>query len=87
MQHLTAALDPASQVPLYEQLYRSIAQGDQRGRPARRRPDARQAQPAEALSVSVNTVDGAYQMWPPRGIWPAGPAAAFTYRNTRHGLS
>ena len=25
MLHLTAALDPASQVPLYEQLYRSIA--------------------------------------------------------------
>ena len=62
MLHLTAALDPASQVPLYEQLYRSIAQEISAGAlPAGARMPGKRSL-AEALSVSVNTVDGAYQM-------------------------
>ena len=43
MVHLTTALDPASAVPLYEQLYRSLAAEMRAGTRDGGHPDARQA--------------------------------------------
>ena len=62
MVHLTTALDPASSVPLYEQLYRSLAEEMRSGGLAAgtRMPGKRRL--AAELSVSVNTVDTAYQL-------------------------
>ena len=62
MVHLTTALDAASGVPLYEQLYGSLAQEMRSGALAAgtRMPGKRRL--AAELSVSVNTVDAAYQM-------------------------
>ena len=62
MVHLTTALDPASAVPLYEQLYRSLAAEMRAGTltAGTRMPGKRRL--AAELSVSVNTVDTAYQM-------------------------
>lgn len=62
MFHLTAALDPASGVPLYEQLYQSLAAEMRSGALAAgtRMPGKRRL--AAELSVSVNTVDAAYQL-------------------------
>ena len=77
MLHLTAALDPASQVPLYEQLYRSIAQEISAGAlPAGARMPGKRSL-AEALSVSVNTVDGAYQMLAAEGYLASRPRSGF----------
>ena len=62
MVHLTTALDAASDVPLYEQLYRSLAAEMRTGAvPAGTRMPGKRRLAAE-LSVSVNTVDAAYQM-------------------------
>lgn len=62
MFHLTTALDASSPVPLYEQLYRSLADEMRTGAiPAGTRMPGKRRLAAE-LSVSVNTVDGAYQM-------------------------
>lgn len=62
MFHLTTALDPASGVPLYEQLYQSLAAEMRSGAIAAgtRMPGKRRL--ATELSVSVNTVDAAYQI-------------------------
>ena len=62
MVHLTTALEPGSGVPLYEQLYRSLA-GEMRtgALPAGTRMPGKRRLAAE-LSVSVNTVDAAYQI-------------------------
>lgn len=62
MVHLTTALDPQATTPLYEQLYRSLAQEMRSGSlPAgTRMPGKRRL--AQELSVSVNTVDTAYQL-------------------------
>ena len=62
MFHLTTALDPASGVPLYEQLYKSLAAEMRSGAIAAgtRMPGKRRL--AAELSVSVNTVDAAYQL-------------------------
>lgn len=62
MVHLTTALDPQATTPLYEQLYRSLAQEMRTGSlPAgTRMPGKRRL--AQELSVSVNTVDTAYQL-------------------------
>ena len=62
MVHLTTALEPGSGVPLYEQLYRSLAGEMRSGTLAAgtRMPGKRRL--AAELSVSVNTVDAAYQM-------------------------
>ena len=56
MVHLTTALDPASAVPLYEQLYRSLAAEMRAGTltAGTRMPGKRRL--AAELSVSVNTV-------------------------------
>ena len=62
MVHLTTALDPSSSVPLYEQLYHSLA-GEMRSGTLSagvRMPGKRRL--AAELSVSVNTVDAAYQI-------------------------
>ena len=62
MVHLTTALDAASDVPLYEQLYRSLAAEMRTGAvPAGTRMPGKRRLAAE-LSVSVHTVDAAYQM-------------------------
>ena len=62
MVHLTTALEADSGVPLYEQLYRSLAAEMRSGALAAgtRMPGKRRL--AAELSVSVNTVDAAYQM-------------------------
>lgn len=62
MVHLTTALDPASGIPLYEQLYRSLAGEMRSGMLAAgtRMPGKRRL--AQELSISVNTVDAAYQL-------------------------
>ena len=62
MFHLTTALDAASGVPLYEQLYESLAAEMRNGAiPAGTRMPGKRRLAAE-LSVSVNTVDAAYQI-------------------------
>ena len=59
MFHLTTALDAASAVPLYEQLYDSLAEEMRTGAiPAGTRMPGKRRLAAE-LSVSVNTVDAA----------------------------
>ena len=81
MLHLTAALDPASRVPLYQQLYRSLAGEIRSGAlPAGTRMPGKRSL-AEALGVSVTRWTGPIRCWQPKGIWPAGPAAAFMCRN------
>ena len=74
MVHLTTALDPASAVPLYEQLYRSLAAEMRAGTltAGTRMPGKRRL--AAELSVSVNTVDTAYQMLAAEGL-PDRPGA------------
>lgn len=60
MFHLTTALDPGAQVPLYEQLYRSLTAELRAGAvPAGTRMPGKRSLAAE-LSVSINTVDTAY---------------------------
>jgi len=71
MVHLTTALDAASGVPLYEQLYRSLAAEMRTGAisAGTRMPGKRRL--AAELSVSVNTVDAAYQMLAAEGYLEA----------------
>ena len=77
MVHLTTALDAASGVPLYEQLYRSLADEMRSGvLPAGiRMPGKRRL--ASELSVSVNTVDAAYQMLAAEGYLEARERSGF----------
>ena len=78
MVHLTTALDPASAVPLYEQLYRSLAAEMRAGTltAGTRMPGKRRL--AAELSVSVNTVDTAYQMLAAEGYLAARERSGFT---------
>ena len=78
MVHLTTALDPASAVPLYEQLYRSLAAEMRAGTltAGTRMPGKRRL--AAELSVSVNTVDTAYQMLSAEGYLTARERSGFT---------
>ena len=81
MFHLTTALDAASGVPLYEQLYESLAAEMRSGAiPAGTRMPGKRRLAAE-LSVSVNTVDAAYQILATEGYMEPRSAAAFMYRN------
>ena len=77
MVHLTTALEPGSRVPLYEQLYRSLA-GEMRtgALPAGTRMPGKRRLAAE-LSVSVNTVDTAYQMLAAEGYLAARERSGF----------
>ena len=77
MVHLTTALDAASAVPLYEQLYRSLAQEMRTGALAAgtRMPGKRRL--AAELSVSVNTVDAAYQMLAAEGYLESRERSGF----------
>ena len=77
MVHLTTALDAASGVPLYEQLYRSLAEEMRTGALAAgtRMPGKRRL--AAELSVSVNTVDAAYQMLAAEGYLVARERSGF----------
>lgn len=77
MVHLTTALDPSSSVPLYEQLYHSLA-GEMRSGTLSagvRMPGKRRL--AAELSVSVNTVDAAYQMLAAEGYLEARERSGF----------
>lgn len=77
MLHLTTALDPASGVPLYEQLYRSLAGEIRSGAlPAGARMPGKRSL-AGALSVSVNTVDAAYQLLAAEGYLESRPRSGF----------
>ena len=77
MVHLTTALDAASTVPLYEQLYHSLAEEMRSGTLAAgtRMPGKRRL--AAELSVSVNTVDAAYQMLAAEGYLEARERSGF----------
>ena len=77
MVHLTTALDPASAVPLYEQLYRSLAAEMRAGAltAGTRMPGKRRL--AAELSVSVNTVDAAYQMLAAEGYLESRERSGF----------
>ena len=77
MVHLTTALDAASGVPLYEQLYQSLAQEMRTGALAAgtRMPGKRRL--AAELSVSVNTVDAAYQMLAAEGYLESRERSGF----------
>ena len=77
MVHLTTALDPASAVPLYEQLYRSLAAEMRAGTltAGTRMPGKRRL--AAELSVSVNTVDAAYQMLAAEGYLESRERSGF----------
>ena len=73
MFHLTTALDAASGVPLYEQLYESLAAEMRSGAiPAGTRMPGKRRLAAE-LSVSVNTVDAAYQILATEGYMEPRP--------------
>lgn len=77
MVHLTTALDAASSVPLYEQLYESLA-GEMRSgtlEAGTRMPGKRRL--AAELSVSVNTVDAAYQMLAAEGYLESRERSGF----------
>ena len=77
MVHLTTALDAASGVPLYEQLYNSLAAEMRAGAiPAGTRMPGKRRLAAE-LSVSVNTVDTAYQMLAAEGYLEARERSGF----------
>ena len=80
MVHLTTALDAASGVPLYEQLYRSLAAEMRTGAisAGTRMPGKRRL--AAELSVSVNTVDAAYQMLAAEGYLEARERSGFYVR-------
>ena len=77
MVHLTTALDASSSVPLYEQLYRSFAGEMRSGTLAAgtRMPGKRRL--AAELSVSVNTVDAAYQMLAAEGYLESRERSGF----------
>ena len=77
MVHLTTALDASSAVPLYEQLYHSLAGEMRSGTLAAgtRMPGKRRL--AAELSVSVNTVDAAYQMLAAEGYLEARERSGF----------
>jgi DNA-binding transcriptional MocR family regulator len=77
MVHLTTALDAASGVPLYEQLYRSLTAEMRTGAisAGTRMPGKRRL--AAELSVSVNTVDAAYQMLAAEGYLEARERSGF----------
>ena len=77
MFHLTTALDAASAVPLYKQLYKSLAAEMRSGAIAAgtRMPGKRRL--AAELSVSVNTVDAAYQMLAAEGYLESRERSGF----------
>lgn len=77
MFHLTTALDASSDVPLYEQLYQSLAAEMRTGALAAgtRMPGKRRL--AAELSVSVNTVDAAYQLLAAEGYLEARERSGF----------
>ncbi len=77
MFHLTTALDAASAVPLYEQLYQSLAAEMRSGAiPAGTRMPGKRRLAAE-LSVSVNTVDAAYQILAAEGYLESRERSGF----------
>lgn len=77
MFHLTTALDAASAVPLYEQLYQSLAEEMRTGAitAGTRMPGKRRL--AAELSVSVNTIDAAYQLLAAEGYLESRERSGF----------
>ena len=71
------ALDPKGKLPLYEQLYRALAEEIRGGerRAGERLPGKRSM--AARLGVSVNTVDGAYQLLAAEGFIESRPRSGF----------
>jgi GntR family transcriptional regulator/MocR family aminotransferase len=77
MLHLTTALDPSSCTPLYEQLYQSLITEMRTGTlPAGTRMPGKRSLAAE-LSVSVNTVDAAYQLLTAEGYLDSRARSGF----------
>ena len=71
------SLDPAGELPLYEQLYRALAGRIRAGElPAGRRLPGKRSL-AEQLGVSVNTVDTAYQLLAAEGWLDVRPRSGF----------
>ena len=77
MVHLTTALDAASGVPLYEQLYRSLAAEMRTGASSAGTRMPGQRRLAAELSVSVNTVDAAYQLLAAEGYLESRERSGF----------
>ena len=77
MLDLTLCLDPAASIPLYQQLYESLAGQIRSGclRCGDRLPGKRSL--AGQLAVAVNTVDTAYQMLVAEGYLEARPKSGF----------
>ncbi len=77
MLDLTLCLDPAASIPLYQQLYESLAGQIRSGRLhcGDRLPGKRSL--AGQLAVAVNTVDTAYQMLVAEGYLEARPKSGF----------
>ena len=82
MFHLTTALDAASAVPLYEQLYAALADEIRRGDRAPGTPLPGRRTMAAQQGVSVNTVDTAYQMLAAEGLAEPRPRSGFYVQKT-----
>ena len=75
-------LHPESRIPLYEQLYLSLAGEIRSGILAPGRPLPGRRTMAEQLGVSVNTVDTAYQMLAAEGLAESRPRRGFFVQET-----
>ncbi len=86
MLQLTFRLNPADKTPLYEQLYAAIAAQIRDGSlaPNTKLPGKRSL--ANELSVSVNTVDTAYQILAAEGYLEARPRSGFFTQSYREAL-
>lgn len=75
-------LHPEQKLPLYEQLYRALAQDIRTGvlAPGENLPGRRTM--AAQLGISINTVDAAYQMLAAEGLAQSRPRSGFTVQET-----
>ncbi len=83
---LTFLLDPSSQIPLYEQLYRFIREEIKRGRlkPHEKMPSKRKL--AAHLKISVVTVEGAYAQLTAEGYLTSLPRRGYFVQQLEHKL-
>lgn len=75
-------LHPEDNTPLYEQLYRALADGIQSGEFAPGKPLPGRRSMAARLGVSVSTVDTAYQMLAAEGLAESRPRRGFFVQET-----
>ena len=75
-------LHPEDSTPLYEQLYRALADGIQSGEFAPGKPLPGRRSMAARLGVSVSTVDTAYQMLAAEGLAESRPRRGFFVQET-----